>query len=215
MRALRHGMAGQPGYELFGPYAEHDPIRDAIFKAGEEFGLRLVGGRAYSANTLESGWIPSPLPAVYTGEKMKSYRQWLPADSYEAKASIGGSFVSSNIEDYYLTPWDLGYGPHVKFDHDFIGREALEQRAKGPHRTKVTLALNTDDVMRAIGSQFQRDHRAKFIEFPSAVYSMHPYDKVTKNGKTIGISTWVGYSANEGQMLTLAILESGARDHRQ
>ena len=62
--------------------------------------------------------------------------------------------------------------------------------------------------MRAIGSQFQRDHRAKFIEFPSAVYSMHPYDKVTKNGKTIGISTWVGYSANEGQMLTLAILDA-------
>ena len=68
--------------------------------------------------------------------------------------------------------------------------------------------MNTDDVMRAIGSQFQRDHRAKFIEFPSAVYSMHPYDKVTKNGKTIGISTWVGYSANAGQMLTLAILDA-------
>ena len=62
--------------------------------------------------------------------------------------------------------------------------------------------------MRVIGSQFQRDHRAKFMEFPSAVYSMHPYDKVTKNGKTIGISTWVGYSANEGQMLTLAILDA-------
>src|SRR5688572_31489243 len=56
------------------------------------------------------------------------------ADSYEAKASLGGSFVSSNIEDYYLTPWDLGYGPHVKFDHDFIGREALVQRARSEER---------------------------------------------------------------------------------
>ena len=50
-------------------------------------------------------------------------------ESYEAKASIGGSFVSANIEDYYLTPWDLGYGHFVKFDHDFIGREALEKMA--------------------------------------------------------------------------------------
>jgi glycine cleavage system aminomethyltransferase T len=208
VRTLRHGMAGQPGYELFGPYAEHDAVRDAIAKAGEEFGLRLAGGRCYSANTLESGWIPSPLPAVYTGREMKAYREWLPADCYEAKASIGGSFDSPNIEDYYLTPWDLGYGPHVKFDHDFIGREALEQKAKGTHRKKVTLALNTDDVMRVIGSQFQRDGRAKFMEFPSAVYSMHPYDKVTKNGKTVGVSTWVGYSANEGQALTLAILDA-------
>jgi syringate O-demethylase len=208
VRTLRHGMAGQPGFEVFGPYAEGEAVREAIVKAGEEFGLRQVGGRAYSANTLESGWIPSPLPAVYTGEKMKSYRQWLPADCYEAKASIGGSFNSSNIEDYYLTPWDLGYGPHVKFDHDFIGREALEKRANSPHRKKVTLALDNDDVLSVIASQYQRDRRAKFIEFPSAVYSMHPYDKVTKNGKTIGVSTWVGYSANEGRMLTLAILDS-------
>ena len=208
VRTLRHGMAGQPGFEMFGPYAEGEAVREAIVRAGEEFGLQQVGGRAYSANTLESGWIPSPLPAVYTGDRMKSYRQWLPADCYEARASIGGSFNSPNIEDYYLTPWDLGYGPHVKFDHEFIGREALEQRAKEQHRTKVTLALETDDVMRAIGSQFRKDHRAKFIEFPSAVYSMHPYDKVTRNGKTIGISTWVGYSANEGRMLTLAILEA-------
>jgi syringate O-demethylase len=208
VRVLRHGMAGQPGFEMFGPFADGDAVRDAVFKAGEEFGLRLVGGRAYSANTLESGWVPSPLPAIYTDDRMKPYRQWLPADCYEAKASIGGSFASSNIEDYYLTPWDLGYGGLIKFDHDFIGREALERRAKGAHRKKVTLALDTDDVMRAIGSQFQREHRAKFIEFPSAVYSMHPYDKVTKHGKTIGISTWVGYSANAGQMLTLAILDA-------
>ncbi len=68
VHALRHGMAGQPGWELFGPWDEGEAVREAIFKAGEEFGLRLVGGRAYSANTLESGWIPSPLPAVYTGE---------------------------------------------------------------------------------------------------------------------------------------------------
>jgi len=43
-----------------------------ILEAGKDFGLTAVGSRAYASNTLESGWIPSPLPAVYTGEKMKS-----------------------------------------------------------------------------------------------------------------------------------------------
>ena len=76
VRALRHGMAGQPGFELFGPWAEREAVHDALVKAGEEFGLRLVGGRAYSSNTLESGWIPSPLPGIYSGEKMKAYREW-------------------------------------------------------------------------------------------------------------------------------------------
>jgi syringate O-demethylase len=208
VRALRHGMVGQPGFELFGPWAEGEVVKDAIVEAGREFGLRLVGGRAYSSNTLESGWIPSPLPAIYTSPKMKAYREWLPATTWEAAASLGGSFYSDNIEDHYLTPYDLGYGPSVRFDHDFVGREALEKISKNPKRTKVTLVLNTQDVMKAMGTMFEKGDRAKSFEFPSAVYATWPYDKVTKNGKTIGISTWVGYSSNEAKMLTLAILDN-------
>ena len=208
VHALRHGMAGQPGWELFGPWDEGEAVREAIFKAGEEFGLRLVGGRAYSANTLESGWIPSPLPAVYTGESMKAYRQWLPATGYEAGASIGGSFNSQNIEDYYFTPWDMGYGGFMKFDHDFIGSGALQKMSNAPHRHKVTLALDDGDVTRVIGSMFQKNNRTKFMDWPSAVYSMHPFDRVMVDGETVGVSTWVGYSANEGKMLTLAVLDA-------
>jgi glycine cleavage system aminomethyltransferase T len=207
VRGLRHGMAGQPGFELFGPWADADIVRSTIVEAGQEFGLRQVGARAYSSNTLESGWIPSPMPAIYSGDKMKPYREWLPAEGYEAKASLGGSFYSDKIEDYYLTPYDLGYGHIVKFDHDFIGREALEKLAGKPSRRKVTLALNGEDVTRAIGTMFQKDGRAKYFDFPSAVYATLPYDKVVKDGKTIGISTWCGYSANEGKMLTLAMLD--------
>ena len=207
VRALRHGMAGQPGLELFGPWEDGDAVKAAIVEAGQEFGLRQVGARAYSSNTLESGWIPSPMPAVYTGERLKAYRQWLPANSYEAIASLGGSFYSNNIEDYYLNPWDLGYGPIVKFDHDFIGREALEKMAAKPHRKKVTLALDSDDVTRAINTMFAKKDRAKYFDFPSAVYATLPYDKVLSEGKMVGISTWCGYSSNEGRMLTLAILD--------
>jgi syringate O-demethylase len=207
VRALRHGMAGQPGLELFGPWEDGEAVRLALVEAGKPFGLRQVGGRAYSSNTLDSGWIPSPLPAVFSGESLKPYREWLSASSYEAKCSIGGSFVSDNIEDYYLSPWDLGYGVLVKFDHDFIGREALEKMAVGPKRRKVTLELESEDVMKVIGTAFDLESRAKFMEFPSAVYAMHPYDQVLMDGKLVGISTWIGYSANEGKMLTLAILD--------
>lgn len=206
--ALRHGMVGQPGFELFGPAADGEAVKDAIYEAGQEFGLRLSGARAYSSNTLESGWIPSPLPAIYTGEKMKEFREWLPDNAYEGIGSLGGSFYSENIEDYYLTPWDLGYGMVVKFDHDFVGREALEQIAKAPKRTKVTLALNDEDVMRVFGSLFHKELRGKFFEFPSAVYSTWQYDKVMSKGKTVGVSTWVGYSSNEGKFLTLGILDN-------
>jgi syringate O-demethylase len=208
VQALRHGMVGQPGFELFGPWAEGDAVKAAIVDAGKEYGLRLSGARAYSSNTLESGWIPSPLPAVFTSPKLKPYREWLSAGSYEARASLGGSFFSEDIEDYYLTPFDLGYGSSVKFDHDFVGREALEKISQNPKRTKVTLVLNQEDVLKAMGTMFEKSGRGKYIDFPSAVYATWPYDKVMKNGRTIGISTWIGYSTNESKMLTLAILNN-------
>ena len=208
VRALRHGMVGQPGFELFGPWADGEAVKAAIVEAGQEFGLRLSGSRTYSSNTLESGWIPSPLPAVYTGEEMKAYRQWLPANSFEGMASLGGSFYSDDIRDYYLTPYDLGYGSIVKFDHDFIGREALEKIAANPRRTKVTLALNSDDVLKGMATMFGPHPRTKYFEFPTAVYSTLPYDKVMKDGKVIGVSTWCGYSSNEGKMLTLAMINN-------
>jgi len=208
VRALRHGMAGQPGFELFGPWDDKESVVEAIVSAGEEFGIRRVGARAYSSNTLESGWIPSPLPAIYTGDSLKAYREWLPSDSYEGRASIGGSFLSDDIEDYYFSPWDLGYGHFVRFDHDYIGRDSLKEMSADPPRTKVTLALEDEDVLSAIGTQLGEPPRAKFIEFPSAVYSMHPYDAVQVNGETIGISTWIGYSSNEAKMLTLAVVDN-------
>jgi len=209
VRALRHGMAGAPGLEIWGPHEEREEIRAAIVEAGEEFGLRQVGARAYATNTLESGWIPSPMPAVYSGEKMKPFRQWLPAKGYEATASLGGSFSSNNVEDYYLTPWDLGYGFMVKFDHDFIGREALEKVAPNPRRKKVTLAWNGEDVTRAMGSMFSKDQDPyKWIDFPLTNYASLSYDKVLKNGKLVGLSTFSSYSFNERAMLSLGVMDS-------
>jgi vanillate/3-O-methylgallate O-demethylase len=205
--ALRHGMAGAPGLEIWGPYEEREEIRAAIVAAGRDFGLKEVGSRAYATNTLESGWIPSPLPAVYTGEKMKKYREWLPATSYEATGSIGGSFNSKNVEDYYVTPYEMGYGPFLKFDHDFIGRQALEKMAGKPHRKKVTFAWNADDVAKVWRSMLEPGDPYKYIDLPLSNYTSASYDKVTRGGKTVGMSMFAGYSYNERSMLSLGIVE--------
>jgi vanillate/3-O-methylgallate O-demethylase len=210
VRALRHGMAGAPGLELWGPYEDREFIRETILKAGEEFGLVPVGSRAYASNTLESGWIPSPLPAVYTGEKMKKYREWLPAGGYEATGSIGGSFVSDNIEDYYLTPYELGYGPFVKFDHDFIGREALEKMVKDkrPQRKKVTFEWNREDLGKIFASLLEpAGQNAKYFNVPIANYASSSYDAVKMGGKTVGLSMFGGYSYNERVGLSLGVVD--------
>ncbi|HEX7759337.1 MAG TPA: aminomethyl transferase family protein [Caulobacteraceae bacterium] len=209
VRALRHGMAGAPGLEIWGPYEEGDEIRAAIVEAGKDFGLHQVGARAYATNTLESGWIPSPLPAIYTGEKLKAYREWLPGDGYEATGAIGGSFVSGSIEDYYLTPYELGYGPFVKFDHDFVGRDALEKMDKKSQRKKVTLAWNGADVSKIFTSMFNPGgQNYKYFDLPLANYASSNYDKVVDaDGRVVGLSMFTGYSYNERSALSLAVID--------
>jgi vanillate/3-O-methylgallate O-demethylase len=207
VRALRHGMAGAPGLELFGPLDEGEEVRAAILKAGADFGLRQVGAVAYPTTTLESGWISGPVPAIFTGEAMKAYRQWLPAHSIEGISTLGGSFYSDNIADYYTTPYELGYGPLIKFDHDFIGRAALEAMANKSHRRKVTLAWNAEDVAAAMHTLLEDGSAAKYITLPWSGYAIWHFDKVVIGGRTVGLSTRCGYSYNERAMLSLAILD--------
>ena len=209
VRTLRHGMAGAPGLEIWGDYGSYDKVRDAILAAGTEFGMAAVGSRAYPSNTLESGWIPSPLPAIYTDERLRPYREWLGADSYEATNAVAGSFVSANIEDYYLTPWELGYGSFVKFDHDFIGREALEAMDPAAQRRKVTLAWNEEDLGRILTSQLDTSGTPyKYFDLPLANYGSSNYDAVVDaGGNTVGLSMFTGYSANERRGLSLATVD--------
>jgi vanillate/3-O-methylgallate O-demethylase len=207
VRALHHGMSGAPGMELFGPWEEAEDVRAAIVEAGGQHGLRQVGSRVYATNTLESGWIPCPLPAIFTGDEMKAYREWLPANGYEATGSLGGSFYSDDISDYYLTPHDLGYWGFVKFDHDFVGREALEAMGDEPKRRKVTLAWNGEDVAQAMGTLFEKGDAVKYIDLPLSNYSTWPNDKLLLDGEIVGVSTFSGYSYNERSMLSLACVD--------
>ncbi len=55
VRALRHGMSGAPGLELWGPSEDAGSVKDAILEAGKDFGLKQGGARAYSTVAIEFG----------------------------------------------------------------------------------------------------------------------------------------------------------------
>ncbi|MGY2003436.1 aminomethyl transferase family protein [Blastococcus sp. SYSU DS1024] len=206
VRGLRHGMAGQPGFELFGPWADGEAVLEALLTAGREHGLVRVGAKAYSTANLESGWVPAPMAALFSDDPlMKEYREWLPVAKV---GSIGGSHDPADIRGYCLTPYDIGYGKTVRFDHDFIGRPALERLAEAPPRTKVTLVWDADDVTAAVGSLYRPGPGAKYIEMPKARYATHHEDKVLKDGRQVGISLDCGYLANERVLVSLATLDN-------
>jgi glycine cleavage system aminomethyltransferase T len=203
--ALRHGMAGQPGFEVFGPWADGADVLDALLTAGADHGLIRAGAKAYSTANLESGWVPAPLPAIFGDDPLlAAYRDWLPVD---ALGSIGGSLDSADIIDYYLSPYDIGYGITVKFDHDFIGRAALEQMAGQQQRTKVTLVWDAEDVTAALGSLVGKGPGAKYMDLPKIRYALHQEDKVLVDGRQVGVSLDCGYAANQREILSLATID--------
>lgn len=220
VRALNHTMSGVPGVEktgleIVGPFADAPAVASALIEAGEEFGLRQGGALSYPTTCLESGWIGLPVPGIYSGEKMKPYREYLGANSFEANAGLGGSFYSPDIADHYYTPWDLGVGRVIKFDHDFIGREALEKRVDEPHRKKVRLEWNKDDVLEVMAkSLFNTDgQRAKYLDMPLSVYSTFKVDRVTVDGELVGLSEYTGYLATARKFLSIGVLDESVAVH--
>lgn len=210
VRALRHGMAGEAGFELYGPWADQHAVRDAIVEAGAEFGIRKIGADAYSVSGVESGWMPMPLPAIYHSAEMRPYREWLTTNNLETIGSLGGSFVSDDVTDYYVDPIELGYGNIVDWERDFLGRDALERRKADQRRVKRTLRWNDDDVMAVIrDALFPRDGAAaaQYIATPSPMYATFESDAVMQAGALIGISQWSAFSANVGGYISLALLD--------
>lgn len=150
-RALRHGMAGQAGYEFIGAWEHAEAVREALLRAGEPFGLVQVGALAYATPSVESGWVPSPVPGIYSDPELLAYRRHIALHGIEGQRPLGGSFFSEHIEDYYCSPYELGYGKMISFNHDFIGRDALREAKDEVLRKKVTLVFDADDVRKALG----------------------------------------------------------------
>ncbi|MFI6350431.1 aminomethyl transferase family protein [Streptomyces sp. NPDC050560] len=195
VRALRHGMAGQPGYEFIGDHADHAPVRDALLEAGEQFGLERVGSLAYPTAQAEGGWVPAPIPAIYDDSAgQTAYRTWLPLHTPDGMQPLHGSFYSPRIADYYVTPYELGYGRSVSFRHDFLGRDALRAlRDAGERRHKVTLVMRADDVASVLGEGH-------------GIVNTLAKQRVESGGALVGKTEYTAFSDPYGTMLSLALV---------
>lgn len=205
---LRHGMIGSFAVELSGPFEQQDIVRAHILEIGKDFGLKPMGMQGCFSG-IQGGWIPYPVPGLLTDPAMADYRRHLPADTFEAGYELGGSFVGSDISDYFATPYDYGYEKIIKFDHDFFGREALQRVPEEAKRKKVTLVWDQDDVMRVLRSQLGTGPRYKSISFPIVNYAWKQYDEVrTRRGELVGLSLYAAYQNPLGEVLSLALVNS-------
>ncbi|MFD1599999.1 hypothetical protein [Halobellus rarus] len=208
---LRHGMAGEAGFEFWGPWDDAEAIHSTILEAGEDRGIRQLGAKSYGSSAVVSGWVGMPLPAVYDGDAMSDYREWLSAHSLEAHYSIAGSLDAEDVTDYYVTPIELGYDRLIDFDHDFVGREALAAEAEDPSRTLVTLEWADADVVDVFASLFEGGP-AKSLDLPVPWRSTSHHDAVRDGDDLVGTSMWAAYTYNERTVISLAVVDLAVAD---
>ena len=207
VRGLRHSMSGEAGFEIWGPFENGDEVKNAIMDAGQEYGIRHLGTSAYRSSGPMAGWVEFQLPAIYSRDEMQSYREWLGADSPEANISLGGSFRSDDITEYYMSPVDLGHKRLIDFDHEFIGKDALREMVENQKRTKVSLFWKQDDVADVYASLFREGDTYKFFELPYPDWAIAHYDEVLNDGEPVGVSKWPAYNYNERTVISMASVD--------
>lgn len=160
MRVLRLGMSGNLGYEVHGPMEDFEEVYAKIWEAGQSFCAKKQGFVAYNLmNHTEAGFpninLHYPLPWFESDPGLAEYCAANPDLSWlNIVRRLHGS-VGDELEPRFVTPYDVGWGFLVNFNHEFTGKEALEEIARNPLRTIVTLEWNAEDVGEIFISQFK------------------------------------------------------------
>jgi vanillate/3-O-methylgallate O-demethylase len=158
----------------------------------------------YPTHTLD--YIPAILDDAHA-DYLQTLSGYVP-DFFEQYFKIAGSFESDDVRDWYRSPVELGWGSRIKFDHDFIGREALAKELANPRRRIVTLVWNADDVLDVHAALFRKGGPLiEFMEMPRESRGYMWTDKVLKDGRLVGTATSRGYSVYFREMLSLCTID--------
>jgi vanillate/3-O-methylgallate O-demethylase len=202
----RIGMSGNLAYEVRGPLAEGPPVYDAIYRAGQDFGIQRLGWRAYFVNHVEGGFPQAGWTFFSAAIEDEQFRR------FGGKAlRVTGSVDPTNMRSRYRTPSEVGWQRTVRFDHDFIGRKALERETANPRRTVATLRWNPDDVIDIYASLLRPGAEYKSIELPTTP-SWHGglfahADYILKDGQEVGFSSGTIYSYYFREVLSMAVID--------
>ncbi|QOV19369.1 aminomethyl transferase family protein [Blautia liquoris] len=204
LEICRIGMSGTLAYEVHGPAELGPAVYDHIYQIGKPMGMKRMGWKDYTVNHTFGGF------AQMTVNFETSLYQ---SPEFCANAPFPmvckGSVDPKDIRARFRTPLECDWAWMAKLDHEFVGRETLENEIANPKRKLVTLEFNTDDLADVYRSQFT-DSPYKYMDMPCA--DPQPagghQDYVTdKDGNVIGISADPTFSSHFHTMISHAILD--------
>ena len=201
----RIGMSGNLAYELRGPIEEGPAVYDAVYRTGREFGIERLGWRTYLVNHVEGGF-PQVTWTFWTSawSDPKFREVWL-------APAVTGSVDPTDLQARYRTPIEVGWQRAVRFDHDFVGRRALEEEAAHPRRTTVTLRWNAEDVLDIYASLLRPGAEYKTIDLPTSPTWLEGFlahaDHILRDGRRVGFSSGTIYSYYFRGVLSMACID--------
>jgi glycine cleavage system aminomethyltransferase T len=204
----RIGMAGTLAYELRGPAAAGPQVYDTVYQAGKEYGIKRLGWLTYTVNHEEGGFPQQTVSFTSASEADPVWSSSPATNGMAMKKS--GSIDPANLRARLRTPGEVDWMWMARFDHDFVGRAAVEAESKNPRRKVVNLLWNVEDILDVFASQFRQGEEYKLIDFPCAQQQPaggHADLVTTPDGREIGISSATTYSYYYRQMISQCVID--------
>ena len=212
VRIVRIGMAGTLAYEVHGDIEDAHGVYSTVWAAGKPLGMRKLGQLAYMMNHTENGFPQAFYHFIFAWATNPAFGKYLGDRGIEIGARFLGSLGTDNIELRYRNPIELGWARAVKFDHDFVGRKALEELAANPPKKTVTLVWDKEDILDVYASQFEPGEPYEPMDRPNDfIYGRglsNIADKVlNQNGEFVGISSGRAISHFYREMISLCTID--------
>lgn len=214
VRIARMGMAGSLAYEIHGRVEDALPIYEKVMKAGKKYGLVRMGSMAYNMTHWENGFPNYGVDFLSPWFEDKGFKAWAEKSGsfiFDFGMDLSGS-MGQDIRLRYRNPIECGWGRTVNYNHEFIGKEALEH-IKETSRVMVTLEWNVEDILDIHRNQLtpgeepyadisEPDDISRGITPP-----YHADQVLSADGDCIGISTGRMLSWYYRSMISIAAVE--------
>ena len=126
--------------------------------------------------------------------------------------------MGDDLQARFVTPYDVGWDFLIKYNHDFIGKEALLEMSKKPQKKCVTLEWNAEDVAEVFATMLSPgEEPCEDITKPCALeyyFCVREFgfeyraDKVLAADKEIGITSGKIISYTYNSMISLAFISA-------
>ena len=222
VQVIHLGMTGNLAYEVHGPIDDYAKIYNKIWESGKKFGAKQQGQHTYSLfNHTEAGFpninLHYPLPWFESWDGLTKWCYDHPGISnMNINRHLHGS-VGDDLETRFVTPYDIGIGFLVKFNHEFTGRAALEKIAEHQTRNVCTLEWEPESVGKVFAAMNTPGNRVEDISEPCDCRYLYNFanqcfeyraDKVLDaSGNMVGISSGRIHSYSYGSMISLGFID--------